>query len=113
MSEAGGDHHQKPQAGTSWYCRISRETQAESAVITAIGRLGHAAAAELDAALAALPGKSVQVVLDLAEVDYISSPAIQVIEAAGVSIRARGGSLVVRGAAGATRLSLDLAGTGL
>jgi anti-anti-sigma regulatory factor len=51
------------------------------------------------------------VVLDLADLDYISSAGLHAIETAGARLHARSKSLTVRGAHGVTKLSLGLAGS--
>jgi len=102
------DRAQPPAA--SWYLTITRRTEKGSLVVAAAGRLGQASAQELAAALLGAADEGQQVVLDLAAVDYISSAGLQVIEQAASRLHARGTTLQVRGAEGATKLSLDLAG---
>jgi anti-anti-sigma factor len=94
----------------SWYLTITRRAVGRSLVVTAAGRLGSAAAPELAAALRIAADEGLQVVLDLTGVDYISSAGLHIIEMAASRLHARGTTLVVRGASGATQLSLDLAG---
>ena len=98
----------------SWYLTITTRTVGATVVVTAAGRVGSAGAPELEAALLAASdegsGESRQVVLDLAGIDYISSAGLEVIENATFRLRARSATLVVRGAEGATKLSLDFAG---
>jgi anti-anti-sigma factor len=80
----------------------------ESVVVTAAGRLGSAAAPELATVLNESSGAA-QLILDLSAVDYLSSAGLHVIEDAAVQLQARQRSLRVRGAHGATKLSLELA----
>lgn len=97
-------------AAASWYLTVTRRPEGDSVVLEAAGRLGQSSAPDLTAALLAAADESHQVVLDLAAVDYISSAGLQVIELAAGRLRARGTTLLVRGAEGAAKLSLDLAG---
>ena len=97
-------------AAASWYLTITRRAEEGSLVVAAAGRLGQASAPELAAALLTAADEGHQVVLDLAAVDYISSAGLQVIEMAASRLHASGMTLMVRGAEGATKLSLDLAG---
>jgi anti-anti-sigma factor len=93
----------------SWFLTISHEKQAESVVIKAAGRLGSAAAAELAAALSAAIADGSPVILDIADVDYLSSAGLDAIGAVAARMKSTARSLEVRGAQGATKLSLDLA----
>ena len=90
-----------------WFLTLSRRAEAGSLVVSAAGRLGKRTAPKLEAALLAAAAESGHVVLDLAEVDYISSAGLHAIELAAGRLQ---GSLLVRGAQGVTKLSLDLAG---
>jgi len=99
----------------SWYLTVTSRTVEATVVVTATGRVGSAGAPELEAALRAISdqnsGEVRQVVLDLAGVDYVSSAGLEVIENAAARLRARNATLVLRGAEGATKLSLDFAGS--
>jgi anti-anti-sigma factor len=92
---------------------LTKSVTADSIVITAAGRLGAAAVSELTAALASAGNEGSRVALDLAGVDYISSAGLHVIVAAAKDLRSRNKTLTIRGAQGATKLSLDLAGSSL
>jgi anti-anti-sigma factor len=94
----------------SWYLTLTRRVEGGSIVVSAAGRLGTAAAPELVAALLAAAEKGCRVVLDLAGVDYISSAGLHAIELAARRLHDRNATLVLRGADGATKLSLDVAG---
>jgi len=93
---------------------MTTQTVGATVVVTAAGRVGSARAPELEAALLVAADESScegrEVVLDLAAVDYISSAGLEVIENAAAQLRARNATLVVRGAEGAAKLSLDFAG---
>jgi anti-anti-sigma factor len=110
----GSQDRAQPSA-VSWFLTITRRTEGGSLVVSAAGRLGSSSASKLESALlaAADDGRQDdgrQVVLDLAEVDYISSAGLHAIELAAGRLQARNVKLLVRGAEGATKLSLDLAG---
>jgi anti-anti-sigma factor len=94
----------------SWYLTVTRRAVGGSLVVTAAGRLGSAAAPELAAALRTAADEGLQVVLDLTGVDYISSAGIQIITMAASGLHSGGTTLLVRGASGATQVSLELAG---
>jgi len=96
--------------GTSWFFTISERTTPDSITLAAAGRVGSAAAPQLAAALMAAGRQTSRVVLDVSEVDYISSAGIQAIEQAADRLRAEGKTLTTCGASGATRLCLETAG---
>jgi anti-anti-sigma factor len=110
----GSQDRAQPSA-VSWFLTVTRRAEGGSLVVSAAGRVGSRAASKLEAALLAAAGDGRQddgrqVVLDLAEVDYISSAGLHAIELAAGQLKARNVKLLVRGAEGATKLSLDLAG---
>ena len=73
------------------------------------GRIGHAAAADVEAAAkAALSGGIRDLVLDLSQVDYLSSAGLKVFASLAASQKARGARFVVRAPSPAARLSLEL-----
>lgn len=98
----------------SWFLTITRRLVDNDVVLKAAGRLGSAGAPELASALLNAAEESGdekrQVVLDLTDVDYISSAGLEAIERAAASLRTRSATLCLRGADGATKLSLDLVG---
>ena len=75
------------------------------------GRLDHASAAELEAAASkhevAARG---DVVIDLSEVDYLSSSGLKVFQAIADRQTEKGRRLLLRAPSTAARLSLDLSG---
>lgn len=99
-----------PLHGTSWFFTISERTTPDSITLAAAGRVGSAAAPQLAAALLAAGQRAPRVVLDVSEVDYISSAGIRAIEEAVDRLRAEGKTLDACGASGATRLCLEMAG---
>jgi anti-anti-sigma factor len=75
------------------------------------GRLGYSGTAELESALTDLSvGDTQSVVLDLAAVDYISSPGLRLLDRLSSDLKARGATLAIVNATDAVRLALDLAG---
>jgi anti-anti-sigma factor len=81
-----------------------------SPVLFVEGRLGHAAAAELETVTARLPAGAANVIIDLAGVDYLSSGALKVLEALADRRSQQGGRLVLRAPSVAARLALELSG---
>ena len=73
------------------------------------GRLGHAAAAELETVTARLPAAA-SVVIDLAGVDYLSSGSLRILEALADRQAQQGGGLRLRAPSVAARLALELSG---
>ena len=75
------------------------------------GRLDHASKAELEALTANHERSSPErVIIDLSEVDYISSSALTTFQAIAHRQEEKGGRLVLRAPSTAARLALDLAG---
>ncbi len=110
MVATGGTHPSRLPA-TAWFFRTSEEAATpDSVVLIAAGRLGSAAAPQLAAALTAAGRRTAtRVVLDVSNVDYISSAGIQAIEDACAGLAAQGKTLVVQGARDATLLCLQMA----
>ena len=98
-------------APRQWYLDSSAVTENGSTVLLLRGRIGHAAAGDLEAAAkAALSGGIRELVLDLSGVDYLSSAGLKVLAGLAAIQKDRGASLVVRDPSPAARLSLELAG---
>jgi len=75
------------------------------------GRLGHDAAAELEAAaLRHTSNGSSTVVIDLSGVDYISSAALKVFQSIADQQSSSGGGLRLRAPSVAARFALELSG---
>jgi anti-anti-sigma factor len=75
------------------------------------GRLGHAGAEALTAALsAAIDAEARRIVLDFAAVDYISSAGLLAVDLAAARLTALEGVLVLSALAEPVRLTFDLAG---
>jgi anti-anti-sigma factor len=79
-------------------------------VVRLAGRFGHRAAADFERAAAECLAKPVAgVVIDLAGVDYLSSPGLRAIVDLATRVQERRGQLIVRGARDAVRVTLGLA----
>ena len=75
------------------------------------GRLGHDAAAELEAAvLAHSSNGSSAIVIDLSGVDYVSSAALKVFQSIADHRSQNGGSMRLRAPSQAARFALELSG---
>jgi len=80
-------------------------------VLAASGRIGHASAAALRAALdSAIDGEPAGLVLDCRRVDYVSSAGLTAIDAASARLVDHGATLVLCGLSSPVRIALDLAG---
>ena len=80
-------------------------------VLAAAGRLGHASADALKAALELAIGRDDRgMVLDFAQVDYVSSAGLTAIDAAAARLAEVRGILVLCAVTEPVRIALDLAG---
>ena len=80
-------------------------------VLEIAGRLGHASADRLTAALtAAIEPRPRGLILDLAQVDYISSAGLLAIDLAGQQLAAAGGALILCALPEPLRIAFELAG---
>lgn len=80
-------------------------------VIETVGRLDTATAPDLEQAGGELIDAGVtRIVLDLSRLEYLSSAGLRVILALAKRLQASGGELVMCGAAGLVRETLELAG---
>jgi len=94
-----------------WPLRLTPERIAGVLVLAAAGRVSHASAdhlrAALDEAIAQEPGG---LVLDLSGVDYLSSAGLMAMESASSRLAHTGGTLVLCNVSEPVRVTLDLAG---
>lgn len=88
---------------------ISHDTQSGALIVTARGRLDSASAPELERALAPLPGDA-RVVLDLAQITYISSAGIGVLIGLLKRLGAGSGRLALCALTPQVRQVLNIAG---
>jgi anti-anti-sigma factor len=78
--------------------------------MTLAGRFGHRAAPDFQRAARQCLSASVSgIVVDLAGVDYLSSPGLRAIVGLATEMQARRGQVIVRGARDAVRVTLGLA----
>ena len=90
---------------------VNSEGDAETVELTVRGRLGVSGAAELDAILEGFIARGTRrLLLDVAAVDYISSPGLRLLDDRARALEAQGGTLSVRHVTDPVRLALDLAG---
>jgi len=94
-----------------WPLRVTPARCDKALVILLSGRLGQVGGGALEETLAeAIDRGNVRIVLDLADVDYISSAGLRAIAAAAERCTARNGKLVLSGVVEPVRIALDLAG---
>lgn len=94
-----------------WTLRVVAGKENGQLRLTLGGRLGAATTARLSAELAdAIGGGERHILIDLKELDYISSSGLRAIEAASARLAGEGGELLLTGAQGAVRIALELAG---
>jgi anti-anti-sigma factor len=83
----------------------------DAAVIRVAGRMDAIAAPEFERTCNQLMGAGIRsVIVDLADLEYISSPGLRAVLAAGERARADGGALVLCGARGIVQNVLALTG---
>ena len=94
-----------------WRFRTHATVELGSLVLIVEGRLGHAAAAELEEVVIRHRGAgAADIVVDLAGIDYISSAALRVFEALAERQAASGRRLRLRSPSSAARLALEFSG---
>jgi anti-anti-sigma factor len=94
-----------------WPLHIARSRADGVLVLGLSGRIGRASADLLTATLADAIGQGdVRLVLDLAEMDYISSAGLQSIGSAAAQCDALKGALVLCGVGAPVRIALEIAG---
>jgi anti-anti-sigma factor len=97
-------------AQKAWRFDVTVERTADTAVLKLAGRFGHEALPAFDqAARKSLETGAHGIVIDLAGVDYLSSPGLRAIVALATEMQARKGQVIVRGARDAVRVTLGLA----
>lgn len=99
------------KAAQVWRLAVNSEGDGETAALIISGRVGVSGAAELDAVLDGLIARGSRTLLvDMAGVDYISSPGLRLLDDRARQLEERGGTLSVRHVTDPVRLALDLAG---
>jgi anti-anti-sigma factor len=94
-----------------WELTLAQGRETGALVVAAGGRLPAAATPRLAEAMAeAIASGDRRIVLDLRELDYISSAGIMALEVVAARLRTEGGELVLRGPTPPVRLALELSG---
>ena len=94
----------------TWQFDVTVEHAGDTAVLRLDGRFGSRALPKFErAAQACLQAKPAGIVIDLAGVDYLSSPGLRAIVALATQLEERKGQVIVRGARDAVRVTLGLA----
>ena len=94
-----------------WPLQISEEHVGGVLVLVLSGRLGAASAVRFDAAVAEAIGRGdVRLVVDMDQVDYISSAGLKALLAAGSQITSANGALSLCRLTEPVRVALDLGG---
>ena len=95
----------------TWTLSVAPQLVDGKAELLVTGRIGCTGASQLEAACRAAIDQGCQaLVIDLAGVDYLSSPGLRLLERLKTELAAQGGSLSVRNPTDPVRLALDLAG---
>ena len=97
--------------GLRWPLRINEERQEGALVLALAGRLGATSAVYLDRAVSAAVGRGdTRLVIDLGEVDYVSSAGLRALAAAARKCAQARGALALCGLGEPVRIALDLGG---
>lgn len=99
------------RAAQTWTLSVTPQLVDGKAELLVSGRLGNHGASQLEAAcLTAMEQGCRTLVIDLAGVDYLSSPGLRLFEKLKTDLAVQGGSLTVTNPTDPVRLALDLAG---
>jgi anti-anti-sigma factor len=93
-----------------WRLHTKTADEEGKPILFVSGRIGHAEAAELELAALRHASGPGDVVIDLSGVDYISSPALRILEFVAGRQAQRGGRLLLRAPSVAARLALEFSG---
>lgn len=94
-----------------WRLTIEQAFQNGTIVLAPSGRLGHVAAGDLQRAIDSAVAAGVRyIVVDLTEVDYVSSRALMIADAAADRLRGQNGKLVMCGLSEPVCVTLEVAG---
>jgi stage II sporulation protein AA (anti-sigma F factor antagonist) len=85
-------------------------TELGSWILFVEGRLGHAAAPELESVMGQCPIGAEKMIIDLSGVDYLSSAVLRLFAVRAERQLQKGGRLLLRAPSISARLALDLAG---
>ena len=96
--------------GRAWSFSVVAEPSRDTTVLRLSGRFGHKAAPEFErVAATCLGAPPAAIVIDLTDVDYLSSPGLRAITRLAARLEQMQGQVVVRGARDAVRVTLGLA----
>ena len=96
--------------GRAWAFSVAVEKSSHATVLRLSGRFGRKAAPEFErVAAACVADNPAAIVVDLAGVDYLSSPGLRAITALAARLEEMRGQVIVRGAKDAVRVTLGLA----
>jgi stage II sporulation protein AA (anti-sigma F factor antagonist) len=99
------------QDAVVWYLRVEQEESGSVIVLTASGRISSLTCSGLESALAsAIASPARGVVLDLSNVDYISSPGLRAVASASTRLTGEGRMFVVCGLRDAVSVAFTLGG---
>jgi len=95
-----------------WPLRVTVGREDGVTVLTLGGRIGEGSSTQFASAIGdAIAGGMCRLVIDFADVDYISSAGLDVLASASGRLREMGGELVACGVKGPVRTALQLAAT--
>jgi anti-anti-sigma factor len=99
------------RAARTWTLRVAPQLVDGKAELVVAGRIGSTGASQFEAACrTAMEQGCRTLVIDLAAVDYLSSPGLRLLARLQTDLAAQGGLLTVRNPTDPVRLALDLAG---
>lgn len=104
-----GTHRRSPRARL-WTLEIARDTREGVRILGVSGRIGIAASSLLAQALKDELAGQTRILVDLGEVDYVSSAGLLVLQDAAASARERGARLALCRLSEPVRVAFDLAG---
>lgn len=100
-----------PPKDVVWYLQIGRDRAEGVIVLTLSGRISHRTCANLEAALAeAIAHGGAGVVVDLSNVDYVSSPGLRALDSVATRLAGEGRRFVVCGVQDAVNVAFTLGG---
>jgi len=103
--------NESPRSIDVWPLRIRRERRESVVVVWLAGRIGSASVPALSAELDGIIEQGDRsLVIDLEEVDYVSSAGLLALDAARTRLAASDGRLALRGMGEAVRIAFELAG---
>jgi anti-anti-sigma factor len=102
----------RAQSRKTWQLGVTQDRQAGVLMLALTGRLGVASSLELGRLLkTAIDGGERWILVDLAQVDYVSSACLIVLQTASSRLRDSAGELILCAMETPVRLVFDLAGT--